>query len=153
MDLVCSLTPNEAQKEFALSVAKFFVLGHVRLETIRDQEWLTISLSHHECVSVVWTAHRVHQHPPSLCPHLGAYPWMPACLPTPQQKFKPGQGHQSAGLALVVWIPALGDFLDFGVRWAYASFLNLSAITFFCDLGLGLLMCINVHHSLHAWEQ
>lgn len=91
--------------------------------------------------------------PPSLCPRLGAYPWMPACLPTPQQKFKPGQGHQSAGLALVVWIPALDDFLDFGIRWAYASFLNLSVITFFYDLGLGLLMCISVHHSFHAWEQ
>ena len=125
---------------------------HVRLENRRDQEWLMISLPHRECVSAVWTAHRAHQHLQAFVPRLGAHLWMPAC---PHHSRGPSQarGHQSSGLALVVWVPAFGDFLDFGVSWAYPSFLHLPAITFFSDLGLGLLMHLIVHHSLHTWER
>lgn len=125
---------------------------HVRLENKRDQEWLMIPLPHRECVSVVWTAHRAHQHLQAFVPRLGAHLWMPAC---PHHSRGPSQarGHQSAGLALVVWIPAFGDFLDLGVSWAHPSFLHLPAITFFSDLGLGLLKRMTVHYSLHTWEQ
>lgn len=73
-----------------------------------------LSLPCHECVSVVWTVPRIHQHPHAFVLRLGVHPWMPAC---PRYSRGPSQtrGHQSAGLTLVAWIPAFGDFLDFGV--------------------------------------
>lgn len=79
--------------------------------------------------------------PTSLFPRLGACPWMSACLNCSRDPSQ-ARGHpQSAGLALVAWIPALSDFLDFGISspsWTYPAF------SFFSDLGLGLLTHITV---------